>query len=302
MLGAGVGQGSLVIVPALTYVATANAATYCGAQVAVADVRPDTWCIDQTSVQQILKRWVSARLSARKHSVMRAFVVPVDLYDALAPLLFEGDNYAAILDASHFMRAMPLESSVSAVTYSFFPSKIITTGEGGAVVTNAEEVRGMATLYSGQGASLPGHYLHSVVGYNYRMTEMAAAIGSAQMRKIQFLLASRAALVARYRFNLLAYPQVTLQGGTRANGWAVAVTTPFDAGKVREKLDKRGIETRRFFTPINKLPMYDHLRQDTPIADHLFYRGLVLPTHTLMSDEDVDRVCEVLIATLKEMT
>ena len=297
MLAAGVGPGTLVIVPALTYVATANAATYCGAQIAVADVLPESWCIDPSSVGTIFRRWEKSHGGG-------TLVAPVDLYDALAMTTFIGDNgdeLSVVLDASHSMRVLtPAEHDIAAMTYSFFPSKLITTGEGGAVITDQLAIQDSAVLYRGQGASTPGQYIHDVVGYNYRMTEVAAAIGRAQMAKIYTFIVTRALLTARYRFNLLAYPQVTVQEGTRASGWAMAVTTPVHASVLRQKLAKRNIETRRFFTPINQLPMYDHLRQDTPVAQRLFEHGLVLPMHVLMSTDDVDTVCEALIASLKE--
>lgn len=314
LLGAGVLPTDLVIVPALTYVATANAVAYCGASVVFADVDPDMWTIDHASVNEIVawaRKW--------RHPGSRTFVIPVDLYDSLANTLsftftFDAEKVdGVILDASHSMRTV---SSARATTFSFFPSKLITTGEGGAVLCSDPQVAARMRLYRGQGTPATGKYHHTVIGYNYRMTEIAAAIGLAQLANWpRPQLAYRRHLSDRYRAHLTGVPGIGLQDPiAQSNGWAFAVTVPNSADRVRERLAEDGIETRPFFEPLNGLPMYresdrgDDSRRyrgavagfPTPVAYDLYRRGIVLPLHNLLTYLDVDHVCERLIAAVKE--
>jgi len=303
MIAAGVGPDSIVIVPALTYVATANAAAYLGATVMFADVLPTTWCMDPDSVRGIIDGLRRVTGIAHPHIV----VVPADLYDACADLAPYDSLFGVpvIVDASHSMRSWPAtHPGVAAVTHSYFPSKLITTGEGGAVLTANARSADLMRLYRGQGAPTTGVYHHTVIGHNYRMTEIAAAIGLAQLTKLDEFIAHRRRLIARYRGILIPAGFGTQDPIAQSSGWAMAVTLPAcfledehqTADTVREKMLAVGVETRPFFKPLNTLPIvnYRHPLTRTPVAADLYRRGIVLPTHTLMTEADVETVCEAL--------
>lgn len=274
MLALDVDNNTNVVVPALTYVATANAAKYCGANIRFVDVLESSWCVDSEDLLLSYKD----------------VLVSIDLYDAVSRARFI--NCHEVADRSESL--LPLGSSTIA-TYSFYGNKIISCGEGGMVATNSKELADKIKLYRGQGATTPGKYHHSVVGYNYRMTDMQAAVGLAQLEQIEEKLALRRSIIDRYRKNLSLNKDITLQGGERASGWMMAVLMPeaADRDAIAEKLLKDfQVETRPFFEPLPSLPMY--AGEIPPVAANVAGRGLCLPTHERLSIVDVDYVCESL--------
>lgn len=279
LIAAGVGADSTVIVPALTYVATANAARYCGAKVVFADVNLGDWCMSPESCAIAAK------------GDYDAVAIPVHLFDAMAKL---PSSLVCVEDAAHVPGS---RSWGGLAAYSFYASKLIACGEGGMVTTDDDSEAAMLRLYRGQGAPTPGRYYHSVVGYNYRLTDVQAAIGLAQLERLPATLASRRAVVRHYRKRLEG-SAVTLQEGLRASGWMFAVLLPdnVDRDRVAERLSNRWIETRPFFDPIPSLPPYRSVVP--PIAANVARRGLCLPTHTSLVAVDIDYICECLLEEL----
>lgn len=274
MLALDVNSKTNVIVPALTYVATANAARYCGANVKFVDVLESSWCIDSDDLYLSYKD----------------VVIPVDLYDAVARCRYA--NCVEVADRSESL--LPLGSSTIA-TYSFYGNKIISCGEGGMVATSDKELADKIKLYRGQGATIPGKYHHSVIGYNYRMTDMQAAVGLAQLEQISEKLSKRREIIDRYRKNLSSEKAFTLQGGERASGWMMAILLPESVDRdsiAKTLLNDFSIETRPFFIPLPSLPMYKG--EVPPVAENVARRGLCLPTYTLLPDDDIDYICESL--------
>lgn len=272
LLALGIGRTDTVVVPSLTYVATANAARYCGARVVFADISRDSWCASTTDGS--------------------VYSIAVHLYDSVAPI----DPLArdAVIEDSCHTPNKPLEGLAAA--HSFYASKIIACGEGGMVTTNDQGLADLVRLYRGQGATIPGRYHHSVIGYNYRMTDLQAAIGLAQLERLPEILARRGEIVDRYRSNLNG-TIITLQGGERASGWVCAVLLPENADRdsIATRLYNAGIETRPFFEPLHTLPPYADCVADCPVAESIAKRGLCLPTHTLLADRDIDYVCDKLV-------
>lgn len=301
MLAAGIGPASAVVVPALTYIATANAATYCGARVFFCDVDPLTWCLDPLSCAAAIRR-------ARAAGFKRVAVVPVHLYDATAPVeAIEGADLI-IEDAAHAPGATRGGRNVGslgdAAAFSFYASKVIATGEGGALVTDDPEIAAQARLYRGQGATTPGRYHHAVVGYNYRMTDISAAIGLAQLEGLPDSLEMRRGVIDGYRADLGSL--VTTQGGSQGSGWIAAALLPpgVDRDAVAGRLFAKGIETRPFFEPLPALPLYYSAEELAlcPVAADVARRGLCLPTHFDLTIADVQDVCAALSGALCEVS
>lgn len=221
-------------------------------------------------------------------SSSRVLVVSVDLYDSTPQL-----DQAGIQDLAHNPTGKQFGI---AAAHSFYASKIIACGEGGMITTNDQGLADLARLYRGQGAAFLGRYNHLVVGYNYRMTDLQAAIGLAQLERLPEILARRREVVDRYRSNLSG-TAITLQGGERASGWVCAVLLPENADRdlIATRLHDAGIETRPFFEPLHTLPPYIDCEGDCPVAESIAKRGLCLPTHTLLSDNQIDYVCEKLV-------
>jgi perosamine synthetase len=284
-----IGSKHGVIVPALTYIATANAARYCGAQVHFADIDAKSWCLDADSVDALYSQLLS-------EGICVAAILPVDLYDAIAFSTPHIHMASIIRDAAHSTGIQP---NAMIATYSFYGSKIISCGEGGMLVTNDESLMERAKLYRGQGATIPGVYHHSVVGYNYRMTDLQAAVGLAQLERLKRHLTIRRLLANRYRDNLSGIQYLTLQGGERASAWTFALLLPegVERKSIANRLLEDGIETRPFFDSIPSLPPY--LGEVPPVAASIAPRGLLLPLHCAMDVGDVDYICERLIESIK---
>lgn len=279
-------ENDIAIVPAITYIATANAAKYCKMRVRFSDVDLNSWCITKGLIDKSL-------LSSPDWGFCDRVVLGVDLYDSR----YENGNFCYVADASESL--MSDTSSVS--TLSFYGNKIITTGEGGMVLTDDDDFAALVRLYRGQGATTQGDYFHSVIGYNYRMTDLQAAVGLAQLEQIDEFIAYRRMIIDRYRDNLKDDERFTLQGGQRSNGWMFALLLPkwIDSSSrhlIREQLRQDMIETRPFFRPIPSLPPYfeSDYQDKYPVACELYRRGICLPTHVNLTIQDVDYICETL--------
>lgn len=291
LTGLGVGPGDEVIVPSLTFVATANAVVYCGATPVFADSERDTWCLSVPSVARLL----SPRTRA---------VIPVHLYGHpcdMGPLLdlaqrkglWVIEDCAEALGATYEGR--PIGSFGTASTFSFYGNKLITTGEGGMVVAQDDQLAERLRLLRGQGMDPQRRYWHPIVGFNYRMTNVAAALGLAQMERIDRLLYDRKQVAAWYNERLgdLSSLRLPMEAVAASSAfWMYSVLASNNAWRdsLMADLAKKGIETRPFFYPVHEFPMYRDCRNDNncPIARELSYRGLSLPTSSYLKEQDID--------------
>jgi perosamine synthetase len=287
----GIGPGDEVIVPTLTFVATANAVTYCGAKPVFADCTPDTWCIAPESAARLITRRTRA-------------IIPVHLYGH--PCDMEGLRTLAdehglwiVEDAAEAIGASiagrPVGSFGVAATYSFFGNKTISTGEGGMVVTDDDDLAQRLRLLRGQGMEPSRRYWHTLVGFNYRMTNLAAALGVAQMERAEQLIGKRRTIAGWYRERLENVPSIVqpVEQEPAVNTfwmYSVLVNRPEVRDMVMAELAQRGIETRPFFFPIHEFPMYRSHKTDRgcPRAAEISYRGLSLPTASYLTERDVD--------------
>ncbi|VTU15210.1 DegT/DnrJ/EryC1/StrS family aminotransferase [Variovorax sp. RA8] len=293
LVALGLQPGDEVIIPTVTYIATANAVRYCGAVPVLVDVCADTMNIDPAEV-------------ARKITTRTRGIIPVHLYghpadmNALASIAKQHSLWL-LEDAAEAHGAEVNGKRVGSLgdcaTFSFFGNKIVTTGEGGMVTTNDDELAKRLRLYRGQGVDPERRYWFPVVGYNYRMTNIQAAIGLAQMETVDAALADRQTLARIYDEALaplrdsLVLP--TVHQNMHHVYWMYTVflregdETRRDA--VMKALDSDGIETRPVFHPMHVLPPY---RESTayPVADEWAQRGMNLPTHQFLTPADISRV------------
>lgn len=299
LLATGIGPGDEVLVPTLTYVATANAVRYCGAKPVFVDSEPASWNLDTKRLEEA----ITSRTKA---------VIAVHLYghpvDMIAIRAIAGRHRIAVIeDAAEAHGAEVDGERVGALgdiaTFSFYGNKILTSGEGGMVVTRDDERAGRVRQLRGQGLEPGRHYWFPMVGYNYRMTNVAAAIGLAQLERVEWHLQRRAEIAGWYREELAECPAITWQRSPshiRPVDWLV--TLMLDDGEhiardaVIAALAARGIETRPAFYPLHTLPPY---REGTgskkyPVAERIGRLGLSLPTWVGMSREDVSWICDSL--------
>jgi perosamine synthetase len=287
----GVGPGDEVIVPDLTFVATANAVAYTGATPVLADIDPETLCIDPNSVESLITKATKA-------------IVPVHLYghpadmDALIELA-NAHHLAIIEDAAEAhgarYKGRPVGSLGQCGVFSFYGNKIVTTGEGGMLTTDDREFYLRAKRLGDHAMSTERRYYHEARGFNYRMTNLQGALGVAQMERIDEFLARRAEIMAWYTDAIAVSDCVRLN---RVKDWAVSAywMICLEADWLDEKrrdalmkgLKERGIDTRPYFYPMSSLPMY----KQTPLAvsTRKARTGLNLPSYFELTRNDVVRV------------
>lgn len=296
LLALGVGFGDEVIVPDLTYIASANAVTYCGARPVFADVDPTTRTLDAADV-------------ARKISPATKVIMPVHLYGHPAHMepiqeLAKAHRLHIVEDAAEAhgaeYRGRRVRSLGDVAAFSFFGNKLITTGEGGMLTTNDADLAKRIRLLKGQGMSPERRFWFPIVGYNYRMTNIQAAIGLAQVERIDWFIERRREVAKRYDQALDGVP-VALPGEApwaRNVHWlySVCLTEGIDRDGVIAELHDAGIETRPFFYPLHQMPPYfqEHGDSTFPIAASLAARGISLPSSALLSEDEIGYIADVL--------
>jgi perosamine synthetase len=293
-----VGPEDEVIVPALTYVATANAVRYCGAKPVFVDSEPRTMTLDP----QLLEGCITRRTRG---------IIPVHLFGHPADMdsinsvarrhgLFVVEDAAEAHGALY--RGRKAGSLADAATFSFYGNKIITTGEGGMITTSSAELSERMTILRGQGVDPQRRYWFPVIGYNYRMTNIAAAIGVAQLERIDRFLELRLRLAAAYHARLSPLGEFlqlpSEQPWARHAYWSYTVilrdAACFDRDELMDRLGRDGIETRPVFYPMHTLPPYFDNHARFPVAENLGSRGISLPMHALLAEEDVTYVADRL--------
>jgi perosamine synthetase len=302
LVALGVGPGDEVIVPTLTFVATANTVTYCGAQPVFVDAEPDTWTIDPAAIE--------AKITPRTKGiiVVHLFGQPADMdpINALARRhgLFVLEDAAQAHGAEYRGRRAGALADIA--TFSFFGNKIVTTGEGGMVVTDDDAIAGRMRLFRTHGMDPNRRYWHPVIGYNYRMTNLTAAIGLAQLERVDWQLERRRELAAWYREELGGVDVLTGQGEkpwTRHVWWMFSVLvseSAADRDGVIDAMRRRGIETRPFVHPLHTLPPYRDASpgQAFPVAEAIARSGINLPTYTGLTRAQVRQVGDALLECL----
>jgi perosamine synthetase len=288
----GIGAGDEVLVPTLTYIASANAVKYTGADVVFVDSEAAYWQIDIEDAERKITSKTKAIMVvhlygqatemdavmalAKKHSL---YVIE-DCAEAIGTR-FDGTHVGTIGDVGCF---------------SFFGNKTITTGEGGMVVTNNAELDRKIRHLRSQGVSSEREYWHDAIAFNYRMTNIAAAIGCAQMESIDDLIAKKQQIAEWYRQALADLPvQVhAVNPRTLHSYWMVSILVE-DAGDrdpLRAALLRDGIETRPLFYPVHQMSMYSAPGQLFPVADEIASRGINLPSYPALMRDDITFICE----------
>ncbi len=287
LLTLGIGPGDEVIVPTFTYIASVNAVTYCGAKPVFADSEKSFWQIDPSDVE-------------RKITSRTKVIMPVHLYghpcemDSLNAIA-KKHNLLIVEDCAEAFGSRYKNIHVGnfgdVSTFSFFGNKAITTGEGGMVVTNDKNLYEKSIHIKGQGLAANREYWHDVVGYNYRMTNICAAIGLAQLERADSIIKKKKQLAEWYNKHLINLPvQPQREAGNVFNSYwmyTILVEKAEERDKLREHLKQNGIETRPAFFPVHTMPIYFDKNIHLPVAEDLCSRGINLPSYPALTEEDV---------------
>lgn len=303
LMALGVCPGDDVIVPTLTFVATANAVTYCGARPVFVDSEPETWNINSALIQ--------ARITPRTKGiiVVHLYGHPVDMDPVMS--IARRHNLFVIEDAAEAHGAEYKGRRVGSIgdiaTFSFYGNKILTTGEGGMVVTRDDALASKVRQLRDQGWDTNRRYWFPIIGYNYRMTNIAAAIGLAQLEKAEWHIQRRRDVARWYYEHLQNIPGLILpveKEQARNVYWMFSVVLDENISVSRDEvmayLRERGIETRPVFYPMHILPPYCSSSQENsfPVAERIARRGINLPTWAGLSKRDVQFVCQSLLECL----
>ena len=293
LLALGVGPGDEVIVPTLTYVASVNPILYVGAKPVFVDSVPGTWQMDPADVEK--------KITPRTRAIIAVHLYghPCDMEPIMRivrehRLLLLDDCAEAMGSRYH---GQHVGSFGHMAAYSFFGNKTVTTGEGGMVVTNDETLFGRALHFKGQGLARDREYWHDVVGYNYRMTNICAAIGLAQLERLDAILERKREVARRYREALQGLP-VALHPespGVFHSYWmcSILVDNPEDRDPLREALLDAGIETRPVFYPVHTMPMYAGHFESHPVAEDIARRGINLPSWPGLAPEQIQEIAAI---------
>lgn len=301
LMALGVRSGDAVIVPTLTFAATAFAVTYTGATPVFLDVDEPSWGLHPVILERVLASRADTDSRIAAIIAVDLFGRPAD-YDRILPIAAQYD-VPVLVDAAESLGAVHHDRATGTMghagIYSFNGNKIMTTSGGGMLISDDEALVDKARFWSAQSREPFPWYEHEEIGFNYRLSNILAALGRAQLVRLPEMIARRAQIRTMYTEMLAGLEGVIVTPdppwGT-GNSWLTTVTfdrqaRPGASTRVREELESQGIESRPIWKPMHQQPVFrDHEAHLTGVADRLFEEGLCLPSGVGLSDGDIERV------------
>lgn len=297
----GIGKGDEIIVPSHTMMASAAAVVYTGATPVFVDVKRDSWNMDVDKMEQLINKKTKA-------------IMPVHIYGLpveMDPILKLAKKYKLYIveDAAESLGAKyknRMTGSIGIIgCFSFYANKIVTTGEGGMITTNNNKLAQKARMLKDLAHSPKQRFLHNEIGYNYRMTNMQAALGLAQLEQVDKFIEHKEWMANLYNKNLSEIKGLTLP--TKSNDsnnvyWMYGVLVEKNFGisrdKFRQKLFEKGIDTRTFFIPMHKQPALSKMgftkNSKCPISEEIGKIGFYLPSGLAITKKQINTVCTAI--------
>lgn len=287
----GIGNGDEVIVPDITFAATINAVIYTGATPVIVDIEEDSWCMNPDAIEKA----VTSKTKA---------IIPVHIYGQPCDMdriceIAQAHNLYIVEDCAEAHGAEWKDRKVGSFgiisCFSFFGNKVITTGEGGMCVTDNKDLNEKMRVLRDHGMSKDRKYYHEIVGFNYRMTNLQAAIGTAQVEQIDSILEWRERLEEQYRKAFSNVKGVILQrndlAGRKKIAWLVSILIEEDKRDTAlAKLKENGIDVRAFFIPLSEMDIYKKYAKECSISKHISKMGLNLPTTYEVNREGIEKI------------
>lgn len=286
----GIRFGDEVIMPVTSFIATANSVRHAGATPIFVDISPDDWCIDVHKIEEKITNKTKA-------------ILVVHLYGHPAPMreligIAEKHGLYLIEDCAEahgaMYEGMPVGSIGDVGTFSFFGNKIMTTGEGGMVTTKSQDLFNKMRILKSHGSDPARNYWHPVAGFNYRMTNLQAAIGLAQLERVEYFLNRRRRICDFYNANLASFGLIfqPKKNNIDSAPWmysALLTDNHIPVDEFRERLKFEGVDTCPLFSPMNKMPPYqDSIEYKN--AERLAMYGFNLPTSPTLNDDDLEKI------------
>lgn len=290
----GITKDDEVICPTFTYIASANPITEAGAKVVFVDSLSDTWQMDPEDIKKKITPKTKAIM------VVHLYGHPCDM-DKIMNIAKEYNLYV-IEDCAEAIgseyNGKRVGSFGDVACFSFFGNKTITCGEGGMVLTNSEYLHARVLKIKGQGLAKYREYWHDTLGFNFRMTNIQAAIGLAQFEQIDKFIDKKRQIADWYKKYLKGLPIKFHDaiGNVKHTYWmnSILVENTVLRQELRDYMKEQGIETRPTFYPIHTMPIYSDNYEKHPVAEDVALRGINLPSYPALEEDDVKCICDVV--------
>ena len=297
----GIGEGDEVIVPSLTFIATINPVLFVGAKPVIVDVDPITWNIDPQEIRKAITKETKA-------------IIPVHLYGSVCNIdeiikIARENNLFVIEDATESLGATYKNRQTGTFgdfgCFSFNGNKLITTGGGGMIVSNNQKKAEHIKFLVNQARDASKGYYHPEVGFNYRMTNIEASLGLAQLERIDKFLEKKRKFRKIYQeaFNDLPYIKFQEESDNASGSWWLTCIkidkNNIDIDNLMLKLKEKGIPTRRIFMPASEMPYLKEFSKSCPNAYEIYNQGICLPSSTLNEEENTRKAALVIKKVLR---
>ena len=302
ILSLNIKPGDEVIVPNVTFVASVNAISYVGAKPVLVDINKKTWLLDITEIKKKITKKTKAIILVHLYGFTYSYRDIINLKKKTKLKIIE--DCAEAIGSRYNNKYVGTISDVA--TFSFYGNKTITTGEGGMVVTKNENLYKKIVFLKSQGLNVKisnNFYNHEMIGYNYRMTNISASIGLAQLLKIDEYIKKKKIIFQRYnkflKKNILFQNQIK---NTLSTYWLVTILVKNKKTKndLQKYLNKNNIETRPIFTPMHKLKMYRDRANNFKNSEKIYNLGISLPSYPELKIKDIDFICSKINNFLKK--
>jgi len=292
LLSLGIKQNDEVIIPSKTFISTANAAIYCNAKPIFCDVREDTFQIDPNHVKKLITKKTKA-------------IIPVHIAGNICDMnelleISNQYNIPIVEDAAHAHGATYYRKKAGSFgrigVFSFYPDKVMTSADGGIIVTNDSEIYEKTFEFRNVGRKYLGKYDYNVIGYNYRMNELQAILLNEQLKLLSSMLKRRREIAKIYdeQLNIKNLVRQKIQKFVKSSYYAYVLRlTKGDLGRLRMKLSKKGIETSPMFTSVYKIKAYRDILGDIPacsVTEKLDDQTFTIPLHPGLTDNEINIV------------
>lgn len=294
MKALGITTGDEIICPTFTYIASANPIIEAGAKVVFVDSLRDTWQMDPADIEKKITKNTKAIM------VVHLYGHPCDMNKIMKIAkehdLFVIEDCAEAIGSEY--SGQKVGSFGDIACYSFFGNKTITCGEGGMVLTNNDLLYEKILKIKGQGLATYKEYWHDTLGFNFRMTNIQAAIGLAQFEQLESFLIKKRNVSDWYKKYLKGLPIEFHNevGDVKHTYWMNSILVESSAlrQELREHMKEMGIETRPTFYPIHTMPIYSERYEKHPVAENIALRGINIPSYPALSEDDIKNICEVI--------